>query len=51
MMEISATTKNISSNYSEVNGIKMYYEIYGKGRPLVFLFMVAALLFRQLSEE
>ncbi len=23
--------------YSEVNGIKMYYEIYGKGRPLVLI--------------
>ncbi|PTT02721.1 alpha/beta hydrolase [Pedobacter sp. HMWF019] len=23
--------------YSEVNGIKMYYEIYGKGKPLVLL--------------
>jgi hypothetical protein len=27
----------ISKNgYSEVNGIKMYYEIYGQGKPLVF---------------
>ena len=23
--------------YSEVNGIKMYYEIYGKGKPLVLI--------------
>ena len=35
-MTISAT-ENISSNYSEVNGIKMYYEIYGKGKPLVLI--------------
>jgi len=25
------------NGYSEVNGIKMYYEIYGKGRPLVLI--------------
>jgi len=25
------------SGYSEVNGIKMYYEIYGQGRPLVVI--------------
>src|SRR5688500_1301041 len=23
--------------YSEVNGIKMYYEIYGQGKPLVLI--------------
>ena len=23
--------------YSEVNGLKMYYEIYGKGKPLVLI--------------
>ncbi|MGH2624875.1 MAG: alpha/beta fold hydrolase, partial [Sphingobacterium sp.] len=23
--------------YSEVNGIKMYYEIYGEGKPLVLI--------------
>lgn len=26
-----------SSGYSSVNGLKMYYEIYGEGRPLVLL--------------
>lgn len=36
MMEIS-TTKNFSSNYSEVNGIKMYYEVYGQGKPLILI--------------
>lgn len=25
------------NGYSEVNGIKMYYEIYGKGKPLVLI--------------
>ncbi|MBP6180375.1 alpha/beta hydrolase [Flavobacterium sp.] len=33
------TTKNLtySSGYSEVNGLKMYYEIYGQGKPIVFI--------------
>ena len=26
-----------SNGYSEVNGIKMYYEIYGQGKPLVLI--------------
>lgn len=30
----SLTSKN---GYSEVNGIKMYYEIYGQGQPLVLI--------------
>lgn len=30
-------TLTFRSGYSEVNGIKMYYEIYGKGKPLVLL--------------
>ncbi len=28
---------NFLSGYSEVNGLKMYYEIYGQGKPLVLL--------------
>jgi pimeloyl-ACP methyl ester carboxylesterase len=28
---------NFMSGYSEVNGLKMYYEIYGKGKPLVLI--------------
>ena len=28
---------NLKSGYSDVNGIKMYYEIYGQGKPLVLL--------------
>lgn len=33
------TKKNLSftSNYSEVNGLTMYYEIYGQGKPLVLI--------------
>lgn len=29
--------KPASSGYAPVNGIKMYYEVYGEGRPLVLL--------------
>lgn len=29
--------QNTNGNYSEVNGIKMYYEIYGEGKPLVLI--------------
>lgn len=36
-----ATTKSgslvFSSGYSDVNGLKMYYEIYGEGKPLVLI--------------
>lgn len=28
---------NYKAGYAEVNGIKMYYEIYGKGKPLVLI--------------
>lgn len=38
--QIKATANDtlISQNgYSEVNGIKMYYEIYGQGKPLVLI--------------
>jgi pimeloyl-ACP methyl ester carboxylesterase len=30
-------TTPVKSGYSEVNGIRMYYEIYGKGDPLVLI--------------
>jgi pimeloyl-ACP methyl ester carboxylesterase len=26
-----------TGNYAEVNGIKMYYEIHGAGKPLVLI--------------
>ncbi|AYD48238.1 alpha/beta fold hydrolase [Arachidicoccus soli] len=39
--QLKRTTKNDSlafkSGYSEVNGIRMYYEIYGQGKPLVLI--------------
>src|SRR5664279_2687421 len=28
---------NLKSGYSEVNGLHMYYEIYGHGKPLVLI--------------
>ena len=28
---------NIKSGYCEVNGLKMYYEVYGEGKPLVLI--------------
>src|SRR6185437_1973571 len=31
------TDNNFQSGYSEVNGLKMYYEIYGTGKPLVLI--------------
>lgn len=30
-------TKPAESGYAPVNGIKVYYEVYGKGRPIVLL--------------
>jgi pimeloyl-ACP methyl ester carboxylesterase len=37
-MEIKETNKlSFSNGYSEVNGLKMYYEIYGEGKPLVLI--------------
>jgi pimeloyl-ACP methyl ester carboxylesterase len=33
----SDDTMAFSTGYSEVNGLKMYYEIYGQGKPLVLL--------------
>ena len=32
-----ADTSNFKSGYSAVNGLKMYYEMYGHGNPLVLL--------------
>ncbi len=31
------SAKPASSGYAPVNGIKMYYEVYGEGRPLILL--------------
>src|SRR5882757_4459221 len=30
-------TKPANSGYAPVNGIKVYYEVYGEGRPIVLL--------------
>src|ERR1700761_6231329 len=30
-------TKPSSSGYAPVNGIKVYYEVYGEGRPVILL--------------
>jgi pimeloyl-ACP methyl ester carboxylesterase len=32
-----ADNNNFKSGYSEVNGLTMYYEIYGQGKPLVLI--------------
>lgn len=31
------TIKNFTSGYSDVNGLKMYYEIHGHGKPLLLI--------------
>ena len=33
----SPDTLQFTNGYSEVNGLKMYYEIYGEGKPLVLI--------------
>lgn len=33
----TSNSLNFESGYSEVNGLKMYYEIYGQGKPLVLV--------------
>lgn len=37
MTEKANVNMTISSGYSEVNGLRMYYEIYGQGKPLVLI--------------
>ena len=32
-----ATTDSVTSGYAPVNGLEMYYEIYGSGEPLIML--------------
>ena len=36
-MEKTIDTLDFKCGYSEVNGLKMYYEIYGQGKPLVLI--------------
>ena len=33
----SQSMKPVDSGYAEVNGLKMYYEVYGAGKPIVLL--------------
>jgi pimeloyl-ACP methyl ester carboxylesterase len=35
--EAATLTQNGTGNYADVNGIKLYYEIHGTGRPLILL--------------
>jgi len=36
-METAQNSMAFKNGYSDVNGIKMYYEIYGQGKPLVLI--------------
>lgn len=36
-MAITSEGLTFTNGYSEVNGLKMYYEIYGQGKPLVLI--------------
>ncbi|GAB3706214.1 alpha/beta hydrolase [Spirosoma flavus] len=36
-MDTSQKLQPAESGYADVNGLKMYYEVYGKGKPLVLL--------------
>ncbi len=37
MTTVETVKQTMTNGYSEVNGIKMYYEIYGQGKPLVLI--------------
>jgi pimeloyl-ACP methyl ester carboxylesterase len=37
LITMASTTENFSTGYSMVNGIKMYYEIHGAGKPLALI--------------
>jgi pimeloyl-ACP methyl ester carboxylesterase len=37
LLIMAATNSNAQGKYADVNGIKMYYEIHGSGKPLVLL--------------
>jgi len=34
---VSQNRKPDESGYADINGLKMYYEVYGKGKPIVLL--------------
>ena len=51
---VTATNALKSSGYAPVNGVKIYYEIYGEGRPLILLhgaYMTIDLNWSQLIPE
>jgi pimeloyl-ACP methyl ester carboxylesterase len=37
MKKLSASIKPEESGYADVNGLKMYYEVYGEGKPVMLL--------------
>lgn len=37
MRVVATENTQMTSGYSEVNGLKMYYEIYGQGKPIVLI--------------
>ncbi len=37
VLQLSAQNKATNSGYAPVNGIKVYYEVYGEGKPIVLL--------------
>ena len=36
-MATTTGAPNVTSGYADVNGLKMYYEIYGEGKPLILI--------------
>lgn len=37
MEDVNQTIKPAESGYADVNGLRLYYEVYGEGKPLVLL--------------
>jgi pimeloyl-ACP methyl ester carboxylesterase len=35
--QVNENTGNVKTGYAPVNGLKMYYEVYGSGKPLVLI--------------
>src|SRR5258705_5298991 len=54
LQSFSQPNKPAQASYAPVNGLKMYYEVYGEGKPLVLLhgaFMTIGTNFGQLIPE
>jgi pimeloyl-ACP methyl ester carboxylesterase len=52
--QVNNTSKPVKAGYAPVNGLKIYYEVYGSGKPLVLLhgaFMTINTNFGQLIPE